>query len=92
MSCRPGARHPFVSTVVTLRGPLSAAAVAIAVEHVDGLLARGLEVRLALEGCDLSVVDAVSRMRLCARRRRLPLVVDGADAALFSACGLTDVL
>jgi hypothetical protein len=81
-----------VSTVVTLRGPLSAAAVSIAVEHVDGLLARGADVRLAIERCDLSVVDAVSRMRLCARRRHRPLAVEGADADLFAACGLIDVL
>ena len=76
---------------MTLRGPLSAAAVSIAVEHVDELLARG-EVTLAIESCDLSVIDAVSRIRLCARRRGRSLVVQGADAALFSACGLADVL
>ena len=76
---------------MTLRGPLSAAAVAVAVEHVDGLLAHH-DVTLAIEACDLSVVDAVSRMRLAARRRRGTLQVTGADTGLFTACGLADVL
>ncbi len=91
MSCRAPARLPCVTTVVRLRGPLSAAAVAIAVEHVDGLLSHD-DVVLQLESCDLSVVDAVSRMRLCARRHQRELAVEGADATLFAACGLTDVL
>lgn len=47
---------------------------------------------LRIEDCDLSVVDAVSRLRLLARRHGAVLDVVGADAALFAACGLDDVL
>jgi hypothetical protein len=92
MSWGATARQPLVSTVVTLRGPLTAAAITAACDDVDGLLRDGGHVVVAVSGCDLSVVDAVSRMRLLARRCRGQLEVVGADVRLFTACGLGDVL
>ena len=92
MSCRPGSRQPLVSTVVTLRGPLSAAAIAAACEDVERLVQRQEPVVIAVSDCDLTVVDAVARMRLLVRRHAGTLEVVGADETLFSACGLSDVL
>lgn len=92
MSCRNRRRQPLVSTVVTLRGPLSAAAITQVCEDVDGLLQHRVHVVIAVTDCDLTVVDAVSRLRLLARRHQGALEVVGADAELFSACGLSDVL
>ena len=77
---------------MSLRGPLSAAGTAAACDDVDLLLQRGEHVVVAVADCDLTVVDAVARMRVLARRRRARLEVVGADAELFSACGLDDVL
>jgi hypothetical protein len=81
-----------VSTVVTLRGPLSAAAITRACDDVDGLLRDRVHVVIAVVDCDLTVVDAVARMRLLARRHQGRFDVIGADAQLFAACGLRDVL
>jgi hypothetical protein len=81
-----------VSTVVRLRGPLSAAQIGQACDEVSQLLRRQGRVMLVVADCDLSVVDAVSRIRLLARRHAAPLEVVGADEALFQACGLADVL
>jgi hypothetical protein len=81
-----------VSTVVSLRGPLSGAAISEVCADVDGLIRRGEQVVVAVAECDLTVVDAVARLRVLARRHRAQLEVVGADAALFSACGLDDVL
>ena len=71
---------------------MSAAAITALCDDVDALLGEGLDVVLAVADCDLSVVDAVARLRVLARRRNAALEVIGADAALFSACGLEDVL
>ena len=77
---------------MSLRGPLSTAGTAAACADVDLLLRRGEHVVVAIAECDLTVVDAVARMRVLARRWRAPLELVGADAELFSACGLEDVL
>lgn len=77
---------------MTLRGPLSEAAITAACGDVHLLLRRQVHVVVAVSDCDLSVVDAVARMRLLARRHAGTLEVVGADERLFSACGLTDVL
>jgi hypothetical protein len=92
MSCRAVSRQQVVSTVVTLRGPLSAAAITAACHDVDRLLREQEHVVIALTDCDLTVVDAVSRMRVLARRHQGALEVVGADRTLFRACGLADVL
>jgi len=92
MSCRPAGRQPGVSTVVTLRGPLSAADITRACDEAEPLLRAALHVVVVVTDCDLSVVDAVSRLRILARRHRADLEVIGADAELFEACGLDDVL
>ena len=77
---------------MSLRGPLSGVEIAAACTDVDGLLRRAEHVVLAVAECDLTVVDAVARMRVLARRYRAQLEVVGADAELFGACGLDDVL
>ena len=92
MSCGAGGRQPLVSTVVTLRGPLSAADITAACADVDRLLSQSVHVVVAVSDCDLSVVDAVARMRLLAHQHRGTLEVVGADAGLFTACGLDDLL
>ena len=75
-----------MSTVVTVRGPLSDGAVARLCRAVEPLLRSG-PVRVHVEHCDLSVVDAVSRLRLLARRCDGQLEVTG-DDALLTYCGL----
>jgi len=77
---------------VTLRGPLSAAAITAACDEVDLLMRQGRAVVVRVTACDLSVVDAVARLRVLARRYTASLDVAGADEELFSACGLEDVL
>jgi len=92
MSCRRAGRLPVVSPVLTLRGPLSGAAIAGACLQVESLLRARRAVTVAVSDCDLSVVDAVARMRLLARQHKGVLEVLGADVELFEACGLDDVL
>ena len=92
MTCATPGRQHHVSTVVTLRGPLSAADIAAACHDVDGLLSQSVHVVVAISDCDLSVVDAVARMRLLASQHRGALEVVGADGGLFTACGLDDLL
>ena len=87
MSCSTRCRHPLVSTVVTVRGPLSAGDITQLCGAVDGLLSRAVPVVLALEHCDLTVVDAVARLRVLARRHHAALEVTG-DSALLTWCGL----
>ena len=87
MSCPAGRRQPLVSTVVTVRGPLSRGDITQLCSAVDGLLGQAVRVVLALEHCDLTVVDAVSRLRVLARRHDAELEVTG-DAALLTWCGL----
>jgi hypothetical protein len=92
MSCGARSRQPVVTTVVTLRGPLSAADITTACDDVDCLLRQSVHVVVAISDCDLSVVDAVARIRLLARQHHGALDVVGADAGLFTACGLDDLL
>lgn len=75
-----------------LRGPLSAGAVAVACAETEELLRRAEHVVVAVAECDLTVVDAVARLRALARRYSGELEVVGADEGLFGACGLEDVL
>jgi hypothetical protein len=77
-----------MSTVLRLRGPLSAPAI----EAACARAAAAGSVIVVVERCDLSVVDAVGRLRLLARRAGTALRVVGADTELFDACGLSDLL
>ena len=70
-----------------MRGPLSAGDTAQLCRDVEALLRAGTAVVLHLEGCDLTVVDAVSRLRLLARNRSARLEVDG-ERELLAWCGL----
>jgi hypothetical protein len=79
-----------VSTVVSVRGPLSADDIARLCRDVDRLLRQAVHVVLALEHCDVTVVDAVSRLRVLARRCQGRLDVTG-DTALLAWCGLDEI-
>jgi hypothetical protein len=81
-----------VSVVVPVRGPLSAAALERLRRVVEDLMSEPEDVVLAVSGCDLSVVDAVARLRVVARRHARSLEVLGADAGLFEACGLDELI
>lgn len=87
MSPRPTGRQPLVTSVVTVRGPLSAGDVAQLCREVDARLRATGSVVVAVEHCDLTVVDAVSRMRVLARRRGGRLELSG-DRDLLTYCGL----
>ena len=76
-----------MSVVLTVRGPLSADDVAQLCRAVDERLRSAGPVVIAVEHCDLTVVDAVSRLRVLARRCGGQLDVVG-DRALLAYCGL----
>jgi ABC-type transporter Mla MlaB component len=80
-----------VSVVLRLSGPLSRDAVTRAGAQLEALLRRDVEVVVDVHDCDLTVVDAVCRMRLVARRHARALHVVGVDAGLLELCGLDDV-
>ena len=84
-------RQPVVTTATTLRGPLSAGDITQLCRAVDATLRKGETVVLSIEHCDLTVVDAVSRLRVLARRHQGRLHVEG-DRTLLAYCGLDDVL
>ena len=76
---------------MTVRGPLSASDITQLCHDVDDLLRQAVRVVLRIELCDLSVVDAVSRLRVLAHRCDGRLEVEG-DRTLLAYCGLDDVL
>ncbi len=76
---------------MTVRGPLSAGDITQLCHDVDDLLHQARHVVLRIEHCDLTVVDAVSRLRVLARRHPGTLDVEG-DRDLLAYCGLDDVL
>ena len=76
-----------MTTVVAVRGPLSAGDIVQLCADVDALLRRAEHVVVSVDHCDLTVVDAVSRLRVLARRCAGRLDVTG-DRALLTYCGL----
>ncbi|MCU1602089.1 MAG: hypothetical protein JWO22_2798 [Frankiales bacterium] len=76
---------------MTVRGPLSAGDITQLCRDVDGLLVQAAHVVVRVEHCDLTVVDAVSRLRVLTRRHRGRLDIEG-DRSLLAYCGLDDVL
>jgi ABC-type transporter Mla MlaB component len=111
MSFPPGLRLPSVpcatpdgavgddgSLVVRLQGPVGAHDVARLCEQVRALLAAGDVRRVVCEvhdPVDLSVVEALARLQLTARRqgRQVRLRAVGARAGeLLGLCGLTGVV
>jgi hypothetical protein len=92
MSSRRRRRPPGVSVVVRLSGPLSADATDRAAAQVEALLRAGEDVVVRVSGCDVTVVDAVARLRLVARRCERPIEVVGGDVGLFELCGLEETL
>ena len=73
---------------MVLRAPLTAEAQ----RRVESLLRAGNEVRLLVGTTDVTTVEAVARLRLLAVRLGRPLDVIGADAEVFDACGLAELL
>ena len=78
--------------VLRLSGPLSREAVQRASAQAEELFGQDVDVLVEVGDCDLTVVDAVCRMRLMARRYARLLEVVGADDAVFEVCGLDDQL
>jgi hypothetical protein len=98
MSSPVGQRLICVSrtrAVVELHISMSHSDVVRVREQVEALLHQATPVRLEICSSDLAVIEAVVRMRLCARRLQAHLEVtdtDGRFARLAELAGLSDVL
>lgn len=95
----PSAAPAPSTMVVVLGGPIAPAAAGPLGDRLEALLRTSAPSELvcdvgAVLEPDLAVVDALSRVRLVARRRGLPLRVVGtgpALAELLALCGLAGV-
>lgn len=72
---------------MTVRGPLAEGDLDRLCRQVEALLGQGEAVVLRVLACDLTVVDAVARLRLLARRQGAALALEG-ERDLLSWCGL----
>jgi hypothetical protein len=80
--------------VVELGGAMTSAEVVRVCERVEALLRAQTPVRADVRGADLAVLDAIARMRLCARRLGALLEVTACEGFgdLVGLAGLRDAL